>query len=170
MLIKGIGAICVILGCGAIGFQIAANYIKEERALRQLISVLDFMTCELQYRLTALPDLCRMCSAESKGCVSKVFHFLYEELTAQVSPDVGSCMTAALVKVKDLPPTTAEMLNLLGSTLGRFDFSGQVRLLESVRIQSRERLEQILVHKDVRVRSYKTLGLCAGAAMAILFI
>lgn len=170
MFIKVIGAICVFVGCGAIGFQIAANYIKEEKALRQLISVLDFMSCELQYRLTALPELCKLSSAESKGCVSKLFHFLYEELTAQVSPDVSSCMTAALAQVKGMPPVTLEMLTALGCTLGRFDITGQVRGLESVRIQCRERLEQLLLHKDVRIRSYKTLGLCAGAALVILFI
>ena len=55
MSFKWIGALMVVAGCGGVGFTMAAAYIREEWALRSLIGALDYMTCELQYRLTPLP-------------------------------------------------------------------------------------------------------------------
>ena len=54
MILKVIGVILVIAGCGGVGFRIAANHRLEEKTLRQLIGILDYMECELQYRLTPL--------------------------------------------------------------------------------------------------------------------
>ena len=50
---KVIGAVCVVAACGGWGFAAAAQYIQLIRLLRQLISSLDYMECELQYRSTA---------------------------------------------------------------------------------------------------------------------
>ena len=58
----------------------------------------------------------------------------------------------------------------MGSSLGRFDLEGQLQGLESVRIYCREQLDELSKDRDVRLRSYQTLGLCAGAALAILFV
>ena len=59
-----IGALLVVLSSSAVGFSIAASQRKEANALMQLIRGLEFMSCELEYRLTALPELCRLCSSE----------------------------------------------------------------------------------------------------------
>ena len=83
---KIIGAMLIIGGCGAFGYSIAASYRKEAAALRQLISALDFMQCELQYRLTPLPDLCAMAGKEQKGIVGRFLKELSLELENQISP------------------------------------------------------------------------------------
>jgi len=68
------------------------------------------------------------------------------------------------------PPQTAYHLDLLGSSLGRFDLKGQLSGLESVRNTCRKTLEEMNRNRDNRLRSYQTLGLCCGAALVILFI
>lgn len=170
MSFKLIGFVMVILGCGGFGYRIARGYLKEERTLRELLSLLDFMECELQYRLTPLPDLCRQAAAQAKGTLRKAFSVLAEELEDQISPDVERCMSAMLEKTGDIPSVTYQMLELLGRSLGRFDIEGQLKGMEAVRQECRRCLEQLSQNKDVRLRSYQTLGLCAGAALAILFI
>ena len=65
-MIKILGALLIMIGCGSVGFKMAAGYIREERCLKQIISTLDYMECELQYRLMALPELC-MRAAENCG-------------------------------------------------------------------------------------------------------
>lgn len=170
MIIKILGATLILAACGGVGFKIAANYIKEERTIRQLIYILDFMSSEMQYRLTPLPELCKQAANESKGVLSRVFAKLSEEMVNQIAPNVSHCMSAALSSRTDIPPTTAEMLQVLGNSLGRFDMNGQLRGLDAVRSQCKEKLNDLIQNKDVRLRSYKTLGLCAGAAMVILFI
>ena len=170
MMIKWIGAIFVIAACGGFGFQIAATQKREARTLRQLIRILDFAECELQYRLTPLPDLCRNASAECSGSLSTLFMRLCAELEEQISPNVSSCMRAAIAATDQLPKQAREVLILLGDSLGRFDIGGQIRGLESVRGECNRRLDALSENQDTRLRSYKTLGLCAGAALVILFI
>lgn len=170
MAIKWIGAICVLAACGGFGFQIAAAQRKEARTLRQLIQILDFAECELQYRLTPLPELCRNASQECSGPLSTLFMHLSRELEEQISPNVSSCMAAAIAVTTQLPQETTAVLKLLGESLGKFDLNGQLRGLASVRSECYRKLDSIEANQDVRLRSYKTLGLCAGAALVILFI
>lgn len=170
MNLKILGAVLVIVGCGGFGFMIAATHRREEKTLQQLMAALDHMSCELQYRLTPLPELCRQAAAESSGVVRAVFCTLVQELESQISPDVERCMRAALSKVKDMPKLTNEAMLLLGRSMGRFDLEGQLMGLESVRQSCCIRAESLAKNRDIRLRSYQTLGLCAGAALAILFI
>ena len=170
MTVKLVGAILVIAGCGGFGLSLARSHLREERALRRLISALDLMQCDLQYRLTPLPELCRLAATDVGGEVGKVFKQLSEELETQLSPDVHSCMKAVLAKEDNLPKYAAKGLRHLGQSLGRFDLEGQIKGLETVRQECRRDLDSLGKNKDHRLRSYQTLGLCAGAAIAILFI
>lgn len=169
MRMKWIGAMMVILGCGGMGFIIAAASRREEGELRQLITALDYMECELQYHLTPLPELCRQAGREAKGTIQKVMMALAGELDSQISPDVESCLRAA-VSGYDIPKRLRKAFEIMGSSLGRFDMEGQVKGLEVVRIYCRRELDAMTCNRETRLRSYQTLGLCAGAALAILFV
>lgn len=166
---KWIGAVFVILGCGGFGFGIAGNYRSRERLLRQLLNILENMEAELQYRLTPLPELSRRAAKESAGVLQDVFLNLARELDWQCEPDAAGCMRAALNHCHDLPPCLRRPLRQLGQTLGRFDLSGQIQGLKSVQDTCRRELSRLEHNREVRLRSYQTLGLCAGAALAILF-
>lgn len=167
---KWIGAMLVILGCGGFGFMMAMSHRRTESTLRQLIGALDYMECELHYRLTPLPQLCRQTAAESSGCIRTVFSELAHELEDQISPDVKSCMDAALAKAGELPLQAKKVLLTMGQTLGRFDMDGQMQGLSGARQLCRRELELLSENREVRLRNYQTLGLCAGAALAILFL
>ena len=168
MSIKWIGAILIIVGCGAVGFSMAFAHRKEEAALRQLIGALDYMGCELQYHLTPLPLLCKNAADQCSGPVSQTLRCLCSELEAQIAPDASSCMEAAIAKVTSLPKQTQSSMRALGSSLGRFDLHGQLSGLDAVRNQCRKDLDALSKDRDVRLRSYQTLGLCAGTALALL--
>lgn len=169
-MIRLLGALLIIFGCGGVGFSMAAAHRKEEKSLRQLISALDFMQCELQYHLTALPVLCSLTAAQCTEPLHSLFHNLSAELENQISPDVYHCMIAALHNVPNMTPQTKSLLIVLGKTLGCFDLEGQLVGLENVRQNCRSMLEKMSLDRDVRLRSYQTLGLCAGAALAIIFL
>ena len=170
MTIKWIGALLVIAGCGGVGFTMAASYKREERCLRALVRALDYMTCELQFRLTPLPELCRAAGKECGGAAGQALTALSSELESQINPDADSCMYAVLSKLDNLPGSTAEALGLLGKSLGRFDLDGQLQGIEQVRAHCRRALGSLEAGRDQRIRGYQTLGVCAGAALAILFV
>lgn len=170
MSFKILGAVLVIASCGGFGFLAVAAHKREERSLRQMITALEYMRCELKYHLTPLPELCRQAASQSGGAVRAVFLSLAAELENQISPDVERCMRAALCKVKDIPKLTYDAMVQLGRSLGRFDVDGQLLGLEAARQTCSRGIESLSQNREVRLRSYQTLGLCAGAALAILFI
>lgn len=170
MSLRIFGAVLIVFGCGGFGAMLARNDRLAEQSLRSLCAGLDLMSSELQYRLTPLPDLCRMAGEELGGGVGAVFSALAMALEDQISPDVNACMHAALAKNPNLPEATAACFRILGTSLGRFDLEGQLRGLDRTRTECRERLAELAAGRDQRRRNYKTLSLCVGAALAILFL
>lgn len=170
MIPKIVGAALILAACGAMGFSLAAAHRQKEKLLQALITAVKLMACELQYRQTALPQLMALCARDTGGAISQVFSAMTEELERQIAPDAACCMTAVLEKMPKLPGVVRDRLCLLGNSLGRFDLSGQLSGLETVAQLCQRDLDGLLLNRDARLRSYMTLGLCAGAALVILFI
>ena len=170
MNLKWIGAVIILLGCGGFGFYLAAQYRLEERNYRQLIGVLDYMECELEYKLSSLPELCKNAAGVSAGSIRRLFELLSGELDRQIAPDASCCMQAALSKCGNLSVSLQSVLTQLGKTLGRFDLPGQLRGIANIRRTCVQALERMDTSRESRLRSYQTLGLCAGAALAILLL
>ena len=111
-----------------------------------------------------------MAAAESSGCVKSVLQILSRKLEEKTSAGVKGCMLSALTEAGDIPKYTYRSFVLLGQSLGRFDLDGQLKSMAEVRQECRRKLEELTINKEVRLRSYQTLGLCTGAALAILLI
>lgn len=167
---KWIGAILVVCSCTFGGFSMCTAFRREERELQSLLGALDYMICELQYRATALPDLCRQAAQDRGGLVGMFLNNLATELDAQNAPDVQSCIAASAASAGELPNRLRKAICILGASLGRFDLDGQLQGFETVRNFCRTELEAMAAGRNTRLRSYQTLGLCAGAALAILFV
>lgn len=165
-----LGAMFVIIGCGGFGFSIAAASRREIHLLHQIISMTEFMEQELNYRLTPLPELCRRSGKYTGGSIRSVLYSLAQELERQVLPDANSCMRMVLHRMEDLPRSVRRSLTELGATLGKYDLPGQLQGLEAVKTRCNWYLQRLEQNHHHRVRSYQTLGLCTGIALAILFI
>ena len=79
-------------------------------------------------------------------------------------------MRGAMEQCHDLPACLRRPLRQLGQTLGCFDLAGQIQGLKSVQDVCRRELARLEHNRDARLRSYQTLGLCAGTALVILFV
>lgn len=165
---KWLGAIFIIGSCGGFGLSLASDYRRNERALRQLLRALSYMECELQYHLTPLPDLCRQTAREADGIIREIFYRLGNELEHQTSPDAEICIKTVLREIPSVPKTVKRYLKFLGKTLGRFDLPGQLKGLEEVQSSCQRELDELRAHRRDTLKSYQVLGLCAGAALAIL--
>ena len=109
-------------------------------------------------------------SKETSGVVRTILSALATELDNQISPEVSCCMESVLCKQREIPKYAIEAFRLLGQSLGRFDLQGQLKELDAVRTLCASNLAKLESNRDVRLRSYQTLGLCAGAALAILLL
>lgn len=167
---RWLGAMLIVAGCGGYGFSLAARHRQKERALSDLVRALERMECELQYRLTPLPELCRMVSSDTGGLLRKLFLSFAQELEQRVMPDAASCMRSVIMRFSISSKELRLILAELGQSLGRFDLPGQLKGLEAVRRKCLLELEALARNRSERLRCYQTLGLCTGAALAILFI
>lgn len=168
-MIRTFGAVMLLFGCGSFGFLMGVHYRREMRMLKMLLSSLREMEWELKYRLTPLPELCGIAAATSGGKLGELFLSLKSELEAGICAEVSGCMNG-LLQTMDMPDRTEKCLKDLGKSLGRYDLEGQLQGLQAVKTQCHGFLEELEDHHTERLRSYQTLGLCAGTALVILFI
>lgn len=168
-MVRIIGAGCIFLGCGSFGFAMAAAHRREEAELCRFLAALEYMSCELSYRLTPLNALCRNAAENSSGTVRQFLSALASSLERQTAPDAQACVHEVLVHL-ETTPRLRKLFRELGATLGRFDLPGQLRGLEAAIRSTEEVLRALRDGAADRRRSWQTLGLCAGAAMAILFL
>ena len=160
----------IIAGCAGFGAMLTYYHRREENNLRQIISILDTMECELQYHLNSLPELCRHAAENGGSILQSIFTELAEELDKQISPNVAVCMRTVLNKVRDIPKLTYGILDEFGRALGHFDMDGQVKGICTVRNECKRVLEKHTMNQRSRLRCYQTLSICAGVAIAILLV
>ena len=170
MIIKSIGVVFIVGSCACVGFKIAANYKKEEKMLCDLVMILEYMISELQYRLTPLPLLCRQVSQLFPNALGNLFKKFSDELDLQKHADPGSCMATVLKNTTFITPITRNQIITLCNSVGRFGMEGQLKGLNTVQLECERQLSLLRNNRDSKIRSYQTLGLCAGAALAILLI
>lgn len=168
MMFKGIGALLVVMGCAAVGYLLSGSHLRRERLLQNLISTLEYMNCELQFQATPLPQLCRLAGENLGGVLRDFFNMLSDELDAQIYPDAQACMAVVIAKFRQLPKESKAVLTTMGKSLGRFDLQGQVSGLAAATAECHRYLNVLSTNRESKLRSYKTLGVCAGAALVII--
>ncbi len=168
-MIRMLGAGMIVTGCTAFGFLMAAAHRREERHLVALSGAMEYMHCELRYRQSNVLDLCRGAAKGREAAIASFFLDLAQGLEEQTCPDLPACLERVLDR-PDLSDSVRRVLEKFGETLGRFDLPGQMRGIEAAARMAETELARVREGAAQRRRSYQTLGLCAGAALAILFL
>ncbi len=169
-MIKVMGALLIVLGCSGVGFSMCRRFRALERSLGELCKCLKWMTWELKSRMPPLSALCRGAAELATGALSRTFARLAQEFDAQLIPDAASCMEAALRENADLSPEVAAVLRDVGRSLGKFSLCEQLEALEASSARAERALSELGEGRTLRLRNYRTLGICAGVALAILFL
>lgn len=167
---KILGVIFVVAGCVGFGILIAGAHRNCTKQLQQLLRVLNTMECELQYRMTPLPELCRISAEICVGKLQVVFLRLREMLDRNSEANVSQCMLQIISQMSAMPQQVEQALRTLGDCLGRFDLEGQLKGVLYVRSICEDMLKNMMLNQDMRIHSYQTLAVCAGAALAILLV
>ena len=167
---KWIGALLVFVSCAALGFIKAFCYRTEERYLSDWIRILDHIHCELEYRLSPLPQICQSASEMTFGCLKVLLQRLSSSLNAQVSADAGQCLRMAIAQADEIPISLQKQLMVLSESIGCYDLDGQLLQIAAARKECADALQQIRTQGKERIRNCQTLGICAGAGLAILLL
>ena len=93
-----------------------------------------------------------------------------KSITGVKYSNAASCIESALSISSDVPRHCRKLIEQLGRGLGEFDLNSQTRMLDFVLEEANITLQSLSENLIVRLRSYRTLGICTGFAIAILII
>lgn len=170
MIYRWFGVICILGACGFTGFSLAGASLFRVRVMEMLDRCLEVMHCQMEYRFTQLPELCDIVASACTGPVRDVFLEFGRELAVPGCGDSAVCMALATERVKDLPSECRSILNQLGAEIGKADLQGALSSVSFARTQVQRELDIQRQGQAGRVRSYRALGICGGAALAILLL
>ncbi|MBQ6431627.1 MAG: stage III sporulation protein AB [Oscillospiraceae bacterium] len=168
-MIRWIGAAMIVFGAGSFGIAKTAQFYRQQRQLRSFLNMLELLKCELNYTLFPLPKLCRI-TAERSDRICASFLNDYAAML-----DGGACRSTAareaFAKLNSaLPPDAAMAILELFGSLGRYDIDGEDNLLRLTQHRLKTALERGETEKRPMAKGYALLGLCTGAAIAILLV
>lgn len=169
-MLKTVGILLVILGASCTGGVMAAQVYRTLSLARRLLPTLELMKSEIAYRRTPLPELMERFSTWNGGILSELFAILSRELGLRQEASVYAIMKKALSlpEMVTIPQSVRRILLNLAAALGQFDAGSQLRAMDLAIMETRALIEQLETEQKSRVRSYCTLGVCAGLALAIL--
>lgn len=169
-MIRYIGAFCIVAACGACGFSMAAGVKNIQKNLKSLQDALELIQCQMEFRLTELPELCDLVQAACPGAVGRFFASLGSVLQQGEICRVPEAVAVCLARNDDLADEARPILLRLGRSLEQMDLEAQLQGLEAARTECSLALTKLEQEKMGMLCSYRALGLCGGAALAILLL
>lgn len=172
-MLKMLGAACVIFSASAVGFGFSGNVRRQCAQLTALIEALTYLKSEILYRRTPLPQALGMLAEHSAdAAVGGLFAKAAEKLEASCTLSVHAAFRAALGMADGLvlSAQTRQALLSLSLSLGQLDLDGQERALELASERLSAQLRLLEQGRSARCRSYATIGICAGMALAVILL
>ena len=167
--IRMLGAFLLLFGCGGFGIAVSAAHRKEVKMLKKLKGAVQEMEWELKYRMTELPELCLIAGNAAGGVLKDIFLELSSKLKRCEIIDISASMNGILSKY-ELPCRVRRNMRQLGATIGRFDLEGQLQGMSIIRHQCISDIQKLEENSSDRLRSYRMMAWCTGAALVILLI
>ena len=166
-----VGAACLACGAIAMGLGAIAHLEGRVRDLRGLLAGLECVQRELAWRLAPLPDALGEAAGHSGGAAGEFFALCSqgaEHLRGRTFAQVWQ--QAAEASQLRLEPVDVQLLEGLGSVLGRYDGESQRLALAHTREELEVQLAQAVEQRSRLGRVYGALGVTAGAVLMILFV
>ena len=126
-MIRFAGALLIIAGTAAIGGRSALRYRNRVRSLESLVSALGIMQSEICDRLTPMPELLELLSAEAGKPASQLFRNVSRRMSELGARPFSDIWRQAVEDTPELLLSGREeaCLSELGFSLGRYDVAQQ---------------------------------------------
>lgn len=172
-MLKMLGAACVVFSASAVGFGFSGNVRRQCAQLTALMEALTYLKSEMLYRRTPLPQALGMLAERSSdAAIGGLFAIAAEKLEESCTLSVHAAFRTALGAADRLALSTQVQQTLLSLSLslGQLDMDGQERALELASERLSAQLRLLEQGRSARCRSYTTIGICAGMALAVILL
>ena len=166
-----LGAVLVVAGCGALGLAGAARLDGRVRDLGELAAGLDTLQRELGWRLAPLPQGLDTAARAVRGPAAQFFAHCAREAGRQEGRSFQQVWREGLSAVPlRLASEDRALLERLGPVLGRYDGDSQRLALEDTAAGLRTLQGEAADDRRRLGRVYGVLGMTAGLFLAILLV
>ena len=171
-MLKTIGMILILIASGTVGFGMARTVRRQQVQTVVLIDALLRLRHELQYRLTPLPDAFALLRVLPKREGAAFCSAMSARLqAARPCPDGYACRRAmAQTGGLQLTAGTRSALLALFDALGRYDLEGNLQMLELALDRLRAEARTIQSGSRARCKTYISLAVCTGLAIAVILV
>ena len=171
-MIKVLGVLLVTVGTAGAGFGFARAVRGQIRQMVALIAALEYLKSEMEYRLTPLPELFAELAQGEEAAAAAFFGRCAGSMREDRSASPQVVFRGAMEQTKELQWSrrTREAMMNLAFSLGRFDLGGQRRAIELAQERIGQELQEVQAGSRARCRSYETIGICAGLAVAVILL
>lgn len=170
-MLKFIGALLLLLSGTLFGFYQAQQLSRRPKQIRQLIQALQRLETEIAYGFTHLPDALMALSQQTAAPLSRMFRQMSEQLSVPTGRSVKEVWQSAVHdgwKHTSMKEGEKDVVLQLGFTLGITDREDQVKHLR-LGLRQLQTEEELAREEQQRYeKMWKSLGILAGALVAIL--
>lgn len=154
------------------GLGLARTVRRQQAQTLAFIDAVLRIRHELQYRLTPLPEIFAALGGSRNREIAEFFSRLAALLSSAQTCTVGYACRQALrrTEVLCIPAGVRTALMSLFDTLGKYDLDGNLQALDLALGRLREEARQLQGSAAARCKTYVTLGVCTGLAVAVILI
>lgn len=170
-MIQLLGAVLLTAGSAALGFGAVGRLDGRVRDLRGLLAGVETLQRELGWRLADLSEGLELAAGEAGGRPARFFRLCAEGARRLDGRTFQQVWREGLEECRfRLDAGDREVLEQLGSVLGRYDGDSQRQALESAAARLERRQVQAAEERRRLGRVYGVLGMTAGLFLVILLI
>ena len=168
-MIRWLGFILVVSGGAATGIFMARSVRRKLEVCRELISALELMRGEIEFRLTPLGEICKQLGEVCKKPLGPVFSQIADDFISAPGRPSGVQMRRAL-QGQPLPEEPKAVLTELFDSFGKQDVYAQLRAIDLAERRIQLTLDELQGEKKERCQIYRMIGVCTGLAVAVILI
>ena len=169
---KLIGVVFIVISAGTVGFRLARQLRLRCTMLRQLQSALHVLKNEIAFCATPVPRAFAKMAASLEGALAELFARASGAMDKRCWLTPSSAMEYAMQEVPGFEQgdKVRDILLELAGKLGQYDLDSQIQGIGLAMTQLDEERQAAERERSVKSKTYETLGVCAGLAVAILLL
>ena len=159
----------VIAGCTSIGFILSRGYADRLNELNDLSILINILQNKIKFTQLPLQEIFEeLGNIKLKTKIHNIFLICSENLKKMKMENAWDESIEEGRKFFYLNEEDIEVLNILGSTLGKTDINGQMNEINEIKERIALQIQQAEKEKNRNSKMYKSLGTITGLGIVIL--
>lgn len=153
-----------------IGNLYSKKYSNRLYELEKINGLLNIFKAKIKFTCLTIQEIFNQIYEENKDNIGEIFKNASDYMNEESSKKAWEKSLENATKKTNFNEEDITTLKTLGKMLGNTDMAGQVSQIELTEQMLLERIENAKVEKKKNSKLYKTLGITAGSAIAIILI